>query len=161
MKQHRPKFNSLWHYFARVNVPVQQLGPIIGGKVAQNIEIGKTHPDVGFENGCAIRMSYTLHHAGIIIGPGRKAWETSSGADKKLYIFRVAELRTFLIATFGKPDRVIKNPTARDLAGLKGILLFERHFRNASGHATLWDGRTCRDHCYFDGAAKAELWVLK
>lgn len=160
MKQKKPKFNLLWQQFAAVNVPVQQLGPIIGGKVAQNIELAKTHPDQGFENGCAIRMSYVLHHAGIVIGPGNKAWTTSSGQDKKLYIFRVTELRTFLLATFGPPDLTIKNPTAHDLANKRGILLFERRFRNAAGHATLWDGQACSDHCYFIGAIKAELWVL-
>ena len=159
MKQQRPKFDTMWKHFSTVNVNVPAVGEIIGGKVQQNIEIALKDPRYGFENACAIRMSYSLHQAGVIIGQG--AWAAVSGADKKAYIFRVADLKTFLEVAFGKPDKTVMNPSAADFAGTKGILVFTKQFRGASGHATLWNGHACSDHCYFEGASKAQLWRLQ
>lgn len=147
-------------HFSTVNVPVPEVGTIIGGKVQQNIQIGIAMPTEGFQNACAIRLSYALHHAGIIIPPGQGKWQTSSGADKKLYIFRVEDLEQFLLATFGKPDKSVAMPTPNNFKDLKGIIIFKKQFGNASGHATLWDGRQCADHCYFVGASKGEIWFL-
>jgi hypothetical protein len=160
MKQRRPKFHSMWKHFSTVNVSVPAVGAIIGGKVQQNIQIGTQNPKAGFENACAIRLSYALHHAGIVIPPGHSEWLTSSGADKKLYIFRVEHIERFLLATFGKPDKTVNMPTPNAFKGLKGIIIFKKQFGNATGHATLWDGRKCSDHCYFDGATKGEIWLL-
>jgi hypothetical protein len=152
----------MWQHFSTVNVGLSEVGKVIGGKVQQNIEIGlKDTQHHGFENACAIRMSYSLHHSGITIIPGHPTWETVSGADKKLYIYRVADLRKFLETTFGKPDKAVSNPFPRDFSGMKGILVFTQHFVGASGHATLWNGITCSDHCYFPRSTKAEIWLLK
>jgi hypothetical protein len=159
MKQHRPKFNSMWKHFSTVHVSVPAVGKIIGGKVEKNIEIEFTKPGAGFANACAIRMSYCLQKSGIIISKGH--WDTVSGGDKKLYIFRVADMKTFLGETFGKPDKTVFNPRESDFVGVKGILVFTQQFIGASGHATLWDGRLCSDHCYFPRSTKVELWQLK
>ncbi|HYE70343.1 MAG TPA: T6SS effector amidase Tae4 family protein [Aquabacterium sp.] len=48
-----------------------------------------------------------------------------------------------------------------DFAKLKGIIVFKVQWRDASGHVTLWDGRTCSDHCHFPVASEASIWVLK
>ncbi|WP_281257537.1 T6SS effector amidase Tae4 family protein [Mixta gaviniae] len=49
-----------------------------------------------------------------------------------------------------------------DFKGLNGILIFiVDSWSDASGHATLWNGSLCSDHCYFPQASKAALWVLK
>ena len=159
MKQQRLKFDTMWKHFSTVNVNVPTVGEIIGGKVQQNIIIGMTHPNDGFKNACAIRMSYALHHSGIIFATGD--WVTVSGADKKGYIFRVTDMKKFLYAAIGKPDKSIANPMARDFSNNKGILVFTKQFGDASGHVTLWNGHQCADHCYFEGATKAELWLLK
>lgn len=45
--------------------------------------------------------------------------------------------------------------------GLKGILVFGVQWSDASGHATLWDGIRCSDHCYFPVAMEASIWFLK
>ncbi len=161
MKQKRPKFNVMHQQFSRVNVSVPQLGQIIGGKVQQNIDIAQTSPQHGFENGCAIRLSYALHHSGVVIGPGGARWGSSSGADKRLYIYRVRDIENFLEMTFGPADKIIKNPTPEALRGLRGIIIFKRQFSNATGHATLWDGVQCSDRCYFIGATGASIWLLK
>ena len=148
----------MWKHFSTVNVSVPAVGKIVGGKVQQNIEISISHPKQGFRNACAIRMSYSLLHSGVIIGQGK--WAAVSGADKKQYIFRVDDMKKFLQASFGKPDKTVVNPTERDLCCMKGILVFTQQFDGATGHATLWDGRLCSDHCYFPRSTKAELWLL-
>lgn len=161
MKQQRPKFRPLQMHFTTVNVPISKVGDIVGGKVKENIDIAITNPKQGFENACAIRLSWALLHSGVVIANQPGKWATVSGKDKKQYIYRVEDLKRFLIETFGKPDKVIKQPEPAQLANQTGILVFTKAFGNATGHATLWDGRECSDKCYFDGAVKAELWGLK
>lgn len=53
------------------------------------------------------------------------------------------------------------------LIGKKGIILFVvSGWPDATGHATLWNGSACYDHCYFNepGARyktdKANFWSL-
>jgi hypothetical protein len=54
------------------------------------------------------------------------------------------------------------------LAGKKGLILFEvKGWNDALGHATLWDGTRCYDHCYFNEPGvnykteRANFWSLK
>lgn len=159
MKQNRPKFSEMWKHFSTVHVPVVEVGKLIGGKIQQNIELELTQPGKGFANACTIRLCYCLHRAGLVIGQG--AWATVSGADKKTYIYRVNDYRKFMEASFGKPDKTMLRPTPQEIAKMKGILIFTRQWGNASGHATLWNGITCADACYFPDSSKAELWLLK
>lgn len=161
MAKTRPSFTHMWTHFRTIygDGTVASVGIKIGGKVQENIDLGE-HQNEGFKNACAIRMSYTLGHSGVVIGKGK--WLTSSGADKKLYIYRVTDLILFLEQTFGKPDRTIKHPKPGDLAAVKGILVFKvTGWSNASGHATLWDGTSCSDHCFFNNATEASIWKLK
>jgi hypothetical protein len=157
----RPSFQIMWHNFVTVygDGSVASVGKKIGGKVQENIDLGAKDPKAGFTNACAIRMSYSLNHSGVNISGG--TWKTVSGGDKKQYIYRVLDLIKFLNQTFGKPDKTVKNPKSGDFSGKKGIILFSVHWSDATGHATLWDGKTCSDHCYFDKAAEASLWVLE
>jgi hypothetical protein len=136
------------------------VGEKIGGKVGQNITLGITDPKAGFTNACAIRMSYSLNYSGSPIVGG--AWSTVSGGDKRQYIYRVRDLATYFRQTFGKPEKTVKSPKPTDFAGLKGILVFVvSGWNDASGHATLWDGKICSDHCYFPVATEASIWFLK
>lgn len=158
---HRPTFNLMSHNFSIIHGDGQlvSVGKTIGGKVQQNIDNGVKGLPGGFKNGCAIRMSYSLNYSGFPVKSGR--WATVSGADKKLYIYRVEDIFAYLKANFGEPDKTVKKPKPDDFAGLKGILVFYVHWLDASGHATLWDGRTCSDHCYFPVASQASIWLLK
>jgi hypothetical protein len=105
-------------------------------------------------------MSYTLNYSGIPITHG--AWASVSGADKRQYIYRVSDMLKFLVSTFGKPDRTLKNPKPADFSKDKGILVFSvPGWSDASGHATLWNGNSCSDHCYFPVATEASIWLLK
>jgi hypothetical protein len=91
-------------------------------------------------------------------------WDTVSGSDKKWYIYRVSDLKKFLKFAFPKvPDDILskKNPKPYDFSGQKGILVFDVGWSDATGHATLWDGTSCSDHCHFPVATEASLWILK
>src|SRR5690606_5069184 len=112
----RPSFNLAWGAFSRVNVPVEQVGRVIGGKVQVNIDAGI------FTNACAIRMSYVLNQAGFPVQGNAGA--TSSGANGAKYLYRVKDLVPYLESLFGKPDHVRQNPTPTMFAGKKGILVF-------------------------------------
>ena len=69
----------------------------------------------------------------------------------------------FLKRSFGEPDvSVINKPYQDAIRGKKGIIVFEVDgWDDASGHATLWDGNTCSDKCYFPISKKVMLWELK
>ncbi len=158
----RPAFSMIWGQFTVIHGDgsVAGVGTKIGGKVEQNIQLGTTDPVQGFKNACAIRMSYSLNYSGNTIPRG--VWKTVTGADGKQYIFRVSDLLVFLNQEFGKPDKTIKNPKPSDFTSDKGILVFSvSGWSDASGHATLWDGSTCSDHCYFPNASEASIWLLK
>ena len=88
---------------------------------------------------------------------------TVSGSDGKWYIYRVSELIKYMESKFGPPDIVIKNkPFQSELRGKKGVIIFEVDaWNDASGHATLWDGVTCSNKCYFSLSKKVMLWELK
>lgn len=152
----RPHFFTALSNFRNVygDGSLQHVANFIGGKVKTNIDAGF------FENACAIRMSYVLNKSGVSIPSLPK--ETVSGSDSSQYIYRVKELIQFLRFKMGKPDKLIHNPKASDFSGAKGLLVFEvTGWTDAAGHATLWDGSRCSDHCYFPRAAKAHFWSLK
>ena len=109
-------------------------------------------------------MSYILNETGTNIPPIPR--KTVTGEDKKNYFYRVNDLVDFLHRHWGKPE-VIKYPPSGALAGQKGIILFEvQGWSNARGHATLFDGVRCYDHCYFNErethiqTTKAYFWKL-
>lgn len=160
-KTKRPAFLTMWKHFATVygDGSVVSVGKTIGGKVQQNIELGRTDPVNGFTNACAIRLSYSLNHSGAKIARGN--WKTVSGADRSWHIYRVRDLRTYLKATFGDPDKTMRKPKSTDFSKLQGIIVFDvADWNDASGHATLWNGSTCSDHCYFAESSEAALWLL-
>ncbi|OBU10812.1 hypothetical protein AYY17_14955 [Morganella psychrotolerans] len=148
-------FFTIWNNFSKINVSVKDVGRIIGGKVQYNIDQGI------FQNACAIRMSYALNYSGITINRSPR-WATSSGKDKKWYIFKVADLISFIEANLGKPDITIKsNIDIKSFKDKKGLIVFNVGWDDATGHATLWNGTGCSDSCYFQQASEAMLWELK
>ena len=161
MSYPRPYFLTIWGEFATIygDGKVTSVGAKIGGKVQENIDLGAKDPKLGFTNACAIRMSYSLNYSSVTVSRG--TWNTVSGADGKWYIYRVTDLVSFLKHSFGKPDKTVKNPKPRDFSGMRGIIVFDVQWNDATGHATLWDGSTCSDHCYFPVAFEASIWLLK
>ncbi|PLK47312.1 hypothetical protein C0V76_17975 [Uliginosibacterium sp. TH139] len=157
----RPAFQTMWSHFSTIHGDgsLKIVGATIGGKVQENIDLGIKDPSAGFTNACAIRMSYCLNRSGTPITRG--IWKAVSGGDKMQYIYRVSDLIKFMHQAFGKADLSAKNPQPKDFQGLRGILLFGVPWRDATGHATLWNGATCSDHCHFPIATEASIWLLK
>jgi len=165
MKVARPAFNSAWIASQRIyNAadPSGNVAAIIGGKIAQNIN----RPG-GWENTCAVRMSYILNQCGTHIPP--VTHQTVRGADGRSYFFRVRDLIKYLKQAWGAPDIVDPYPPSGGgaLIGKKGVILFEvSGWGDASGHATIWDGSLCYDHCYFNEpnanytTQRANFWAL-
>ncbi|VWB32032.1 hypothetical protein BLA14095_01252 [Burkholderia lata] len=111
-------------------------------------------------------MSYILGEAGMVMP--RIPGQTVSGGDSRQYFFRVRDLIRFLEQRWGKAEGVKYPPSnGGALAGRQGVILFEvSGWSDAQGHATLFNGRTCYDHCYFNEPSaryrtdRANFWSL-
>ncbi|MFD1556796.1 type VI secretion system amidase effector protein Tae4 [Paraburkholderia silviterrae] len=163
----RPSFSMAWAASIRIYDPANsaaKVAQLIGGNVEKNID----NPDPGlrWSNTCAVRMSYILNQSGLVIPaiPGK----TVSGADKRQYFFRVKDLIAFLKRQWGKPEVIQYPPRGGGaLAGKRGVILFEvSGWSDAAGHATLFNGSNCYDHCYFNEPEgkyrtdRANFWSL-
>lgn len=146
MTTKRPAFSQAWQAFMTVSVPVKELGRKIGGMVQKNTDLD---PKLGgFENACAIRMSYVLNMTGFPMSKGN-SYKTVSGADGRQYMYRVIEMMAYLEKTFGKPDNSVRAPKTTDFTGVQGIIVVKgQGWANAVGHITLWDGSKCSDRCH-------------
>lgn len=102
----RPRFLAAWTAAKNIYDANDSLGKVkntIGGAVQRNFEIPVNAG--GWENSCAVRMSYVLNYTGHPVP--RISQLTVSGADKKWYFFRVRDLISYLTKTWGKPDLII------------------------------------------------------
>ena len=170
MNTARPLFDVVWAASRRIYDPANpgaKVAKVIGGKVAYNIIT--IPPPYRWENTCAVRMSYILNQSGILIP--HVLGKTVSGSDNRWYFHYVKDVIIFLYQIWGKPDLVVPYPPSgggSGLLGKKGVVIFEvSGWNDAVGHATLWDGVLCYDHCYFNepGAPyktdHANFWSLK
>ena len=122
-------------------------------------------------NTCAIRMSRGLNYSGVPIPANFAGLLTVMGSDAKHYAIRVAEMRKWLPSShvLGKPNVEItkKADEAFDkstLAALKGIIAFDIHFSDATGHLDAWNG-TAFSHeyaatDYWSRANRITFWSL-
>jgi hypothetical protein len=121
-------------------------------------------------NTCAIRLSRAFNYCGIPIPTKFDGLSVLSGADGKWYAYRMRELKKWMELTFGEPNIVKLKPADghinRDsFAAAHGIVAFDIHFADASGHLDLWDGtryihESADPRDYFALATKVVLWVL-
>ena len=179
----RPKLDLMWLRFQDVAPAADEsypngviaslkiVGDKIGGHVKTNFDLGvkdiQDHPTqyptqpIGFTNACATRLSYVLNYNGIHV-PKSPLWKSVTGADHNNYIYQVDGMRVFLQQTFGDPD-IKEGTTARpeDFKGKKGIMVFDLHFSDASGHATLWNGTKAIDEDFFHPRAGLTLSAVK
>jgi len=163
----RPSFSTAWAASQRIYDPTDsaaKVAQVIGGNVAANIN--SRDPKLRWNNTCAVRMSYILNQSGLTVPsiPG----QTVSGADKRQYFHRIGNLIAFLKQRWG-PAEVVKYPPSGGgtLAGKRGVILFEvSGWSDARGHATLFNGSACYDHCYFNEPEakyytdRANFWSL-
>ena len=163
----KPSFSSAWAAAIEIydaTDSAERVASVIGGQVDQNIH--SPDPSLRWKNTCAVRMSYILNKSGALIP--KIAGQTVSGANGHQYFYRVVNLIDYLKMQWGQPE-VVKYPQlgGGTLTGKKGIILFEvSGWYDARGHATLFNGSTCYDHCYFyDPSAgyktnQANFWSL-
>jgi hypothetical protein len=119
-----------------------------------------------FSNTCTLRMSEAFNGAGQPIPKNHPGLYTVLGGDKKNYALRVAEFKQFMLSTYGAPD-IVRTPPAgsptgvlrADFAHLRGVMCFEVHFADATGHFTLWDGTQPVHGDYFSRSYRVSLWV--
>jgi Type VI secretion system (T6SS), amidase effector protein 4 len=142
-------------------------------------------------NTCVIRISQSLNLSGKPIprptvldhgvtvmqgagdppnhGAGLHVFRATS--TNKWYAFRVREMIPYVTARFGPPAIVDDNRAGSDrrgkFAGKIGLIGFEIHFADATGHMDLWDGATFNmepdastGHDYFVMASKIMMWPL-
>ena len=147
-----PKFDDLLRNFPKL--ASDQVKKLIGG------DVDADH----YKNACVMRVSRSLNYAGDPVPQRAHGMIVKRGADKLWYGIRVVELRKYLTYAYGRPH-VSKKLGHRDakapepFRGYRGILLFEGGLVGATGHATLWDGFRCADHCYFEASDEAHLWI--
>jgi len=131
----------------------------VGGKVQFNIELYEKTKDTsnpqGFSNTCALRISHTLNENKHFL-PG-KPYVASSSAKKKWYIFRVLQLEKYLTKNYGKPDIEVKKQGGNIIFDTRGT------WSDATGHATLWNGRkrlggNYESDFYFEKSNVVKLW---
>lgn len=69
-----------------------------------------------------------------------------TGADGKLYIFRVRELKTYLRSAMAVTPVTVSKDFSKAFIGQKGIIAFDvSGWSDASGHVALWDGSAFRE----------------
>ncbi len=133
-------------------------------------EIGGDVDAAYITNTCAIRLSRGLNNSGAPVPSNFAGMLTVKGGDKLNYALRVAEMRKWLPTVLGKPtfDATKKSGAAFDktpIAKFNGIIAFDIHFPDATGHLDAWDGSTfsseykvTRD--YWTSATRITLWAL-
>jgi hypothetical protein len=153
-------YSALWDAYPDYgNYPTpESVKTLVGGDV----------DDDWIKNTCAIRLSRTLNYNGLPIPATFAGLHTVKGGDGKRYAFRVRELHGWLDHVLGDPDFDVtkKQGDAFDktqLASLKGIIGFDIHFADATGHFDLWDGSVFSDeaqaiHNYWTMATRIWLW---
>src|SRR5436305_1588344 len=149
------KFATLLANYPQDDEP-EAVKKLIGGKVDA----------AWITNTCAVRLSRAFNYSGDPVPANFPGLHVVSGADKKHYAYRMQELKTWVAYKFGTPGVTARKPVDRaTFAGKKGIIAFDIHFGDASGHIDLWDGSTfTHEHAagkdYFALATKVVLWEL-
>jgi len=96
-----------------------------------------------------VRMSRALNYGNLPIS-AKIAKDlripVMTGADSRLYIFRVRELKAYLHAAIGVSPVVVTKGFNKAFANQRGIIAFDvAGWPDASGHVALWDGKLFRD----------------
>jgi hypothetical protein len=104
-------------------------------------------------------------------------WRSADPAHRKdrlgrkweMAFYLVKEVIAYLTQIWGPADMMTAYPPpgGGPLAGKQGAILFEvKGWGDAQGHASLWNGKTCYDHCYFNEpqstykCTNAHFWAL-
>jgi len=132
---------------------------LVGGNVQKNAEGGAWGRE---PNSCAVRMSHALNASGVMVKFVKGGTVSGKTPPKWWYYFRVANLKRFINSQFS--NKVTYTPTEfKKLCNKKGIVVLNIHFRNATGHADLWDGTHMidGDDAYIDISTTIDFWELE
>lgn len=169
LEKHYPKYGI---DYIDGGISSSEFGKIVGGKVQFNIDLYEktknTSQPEGFSNTCALRISHTLNENNHFLPS--KPYVASSSSKKKWYIFRVLQLEKYLTKNYGEPDIVVKKEGSKEIfdtkfIGHKGIIIFDTRgtWSDATGHATLWNGKkrlggNYESDFYFKNSSTVKLW---
>ncbi|MDR3339870.1 MAG: type VI secretion system amidase effector protein Tae4 [Candidatus Symbiothrix sp.] len=129
----------------------ENVGKIIGGKVEWNIKNTPSYRDA-----CAIRFSYALNKAGVLISSNDST--VSSGADGKLYLYKVNDVEK-LVKNRIITTKILSGVISSDFVGEHGIIVFRDCDWNGA-HIDLFDGSKVESKDYSDRCGRVTLYVL-
>ncbi|WDU54946.1 T6SS effector amidase Tae4 family protein [Taylorella equigenitalis] len=144
----KPIFMNLWNNFPlHSQFPtLKDLYTWLGGQAERNIFAG------GFTangNTCASRMSVALNKSDFQIDPTitkKLGLETLKTKEGHHLLFRVRELKKYILYTLGTPSILDITSPFDDLFALKsGIVIFDINWVNSTGHIALFNGLEYRE----------------
>ena len=167
-----PHFAELWGHFPdHETLPnMAALYTRLGGQAEKALAWAGFGPD---GNTCASRLSVALSAAGtpidahIVKQVNAATLTTGSG---ELIIYRVREIRAYLLAAYGRPDVDQVPPCDDGYAGKTGIVAWSVHgWSDASGHMCLYDGAAYREPAHDNvpvaypavTVLRTEFWQLR
>jgi len=170
-----PDFRKMWREFPdHTKYPsLKDLYTLLGGAAERNIYSPGFGPN---GNTCASRMSVALNKGGAPISStvaNAIGIQTLGTADGSRIIFRIAELRKYLIKILGQPITDRTSPFDDAFRGRQGIIAFTVNWQDATGHIALWNGSTYREPDHDDYAtyvnsaypnvrtSMSEFWEIK
>jgi Type VI secretion system (T6SS), amidase effector protein 4 len=167
-----PKFGAVWDGFP-THSQYQTMGDLyrhLGGGAEMAIKW------TGFGesgNTCASRVSVALNRSNNAIDPSiANALEitTLKCADGSHIIFRVKELRKYMLFAYGRPDIDTSPPFLDQYQGKKGIIAFTvSGWTDATGHFAMYDGNSFKESDHDDveiaypevTIVQTEMWILR
>ena len=143
----RPNLQEMWENY------LYDRPDGIWGEIGGYVEINGNLPlDQGrWTNACTVRVSHMLNKAGHKIPKdGRK---TVSGGNKDQYYYRVKDLESYMLKTFGPPDLAITDGSADtwNIPPRPGVLIMDFPGSTFSGHTTIWNGAGSVDNADIGG----------
>jgi len=146
----KPNFHRLWQEFpdhVRFKT-MKDLYTELGGAAEKNIYLPGFGPN---GNTCASRLSVAFNKAGAPINAalaGTAGARTLGTKDGSRIIYGVADFRSYLLKSLGKPSTDAVSPYDDKFRGLKGIIAFSVNWSGATGHIALWNGVHYREPGY-------------
>jgi len=170
----KPSLQKLWAAFPdHIRYPtLKDLYTMLGGAATKNIDAPGFGPN---GNTCASRLSVAFNNGGnpIELAAATVAHaQTFPAADGSRIIFRVADFRSYLLRTLGKPQIDDTSPFDHAFLRKKGIIAFSVNWQGATGHIALWNGTSYREPSHDNYAtyvnatypnvrtSRGELWEL-
>jgi hypothetical protein len=149
----KPAFDLMWANFPdHARYPtLTTLHTFIGGQLANNIDVPGFGPK---GNTCAVRMSRALNYGNMPLSSKRISQLKLSalrGADKKLYLFRVTDMTTYISNALGVSPIIATKNFDKAFTANRGIVAFTvQGWGDASGHLALWNGTSYKEPAYDD-----------